>query len=903
MRYRRVLIVTELGAAAGATLAAARRLAPAAERLVVVATPPARPSTWWAAAAPAEGEADPAGAPAASVWLDRLREAASSAAASVEVGLVPDLDPEALGELVAEASIELVVAGPLPPGALAALAELRRRHPVAVLWVPASAAPPGERPIAELFCVGLGARATASIASFLRDHGDPAVHVMLLTLARPSRDELRTALDVAGVRASVDLLSGTGLRAPGALDARPREGAIDLVVLARFAAPLLRSLPWPAPVLVLPLLAPGTPAMQRPLDVADLVDAGGPVRVRLGSAFGVGRNPPIADQEVAFVSSGRVVAVVMARGGEAELPPGLAADSLGVFRVGDRTAADPLAAIERHVVVVRPGARPLVLFDAGLSDVELPALRDGAGGAELLAVRLRPLRSCHLVRERLRAARLAPRVIDASAVLDEGDAADVGEPLDPVRLARVATRLLAAGFPLAAIVHRGPHAPATIGFAALRVHELAGRRWERPTPAPRPASLAARLDATIAGARLDGNRVEVELDNAKARRWLLAAIEGATRRVHVQTYMAADDDVGRQVEAALRDAGRRGVAARVLVDSLHGLHGSFGMRNPVLERLSACPGVEVRVSQPIAGVPSLEDLKQRDHRKLVVVDGRLALLGGRNVGHEYYTGLDEVRVEPRTPWREVPWLDAGARVEGPAVAALDRSFLEAWEGAGGEAFEVAAPSIAGPTPARVVVHRGLRDAAALEVYLALIETARSHVYAVNGFPLLLELQHALLRALRRGVRVRTLFGNVTPIHGGEEFEGEWAAARAVATSLVHSRMDALVAAGGEAYQLAVRDVPGWAPDLGLVQPHVHAKAMSADGRACAVGSANLDVTASYWESELMLVVEDEAVARALEARLDELFAASVRVDREDPAWQRLARSRGWLRHWPGVLSV
>jgi phosphatidylserine/phosphatidylglycerophosphate/cardiolipin synthase-like enzyme len=313
--------------------------------------------------------------------------------------------------------------------------------------------------------------------------------------------------------------------------------------------------------------------------------------------------------------------------------------------------------------------------------------------------------------------------------------------------------------------------------------------------------------------------------------------------------------------------------------------------------------VELRVSRPIAGVPSLEELKRRDHRKLVTVDGRLALLGGRNLAHEYYTGFEEVALAPTTPWREVPWLDAGARVEGPAVAALERSFLEAWTEAGGAAFDVPEPPPAGGTPARVVVHHGLRDARTLEAYLALVDGARSHVWAANGFPLLLELQHALLRALRRGVRVRVLFGPVTPTHGGEPFEGEGTAARSAATALVHSRIDALVAAGAEGYQLAVRDLPGWAPDLGLVHPHVHAKVMTADGRACAVGSANLDVTASYWESELLLVVEDEAVTRGLEARLDDLVVGSVRVDPGDPAWQRLARRREWLRRWPGVLSA
>ena len=82
---------------------------------------------------------------------------------------------------------------------------------------------------------------------------------------------------------------------------------------------------------------------------------------------------------------------------------------------------------------------------------------------------------------------------------------------------------------------------------------------------------------------------------------------------------------------------------------------------------------------------------------------------------------------------------------------------------------------------------------------------------MNGFPLILEIQHALLRALRRGVRVRTLFGNLTPTHDGKPFEGPWATARIAATELVHSRMDALVAAGGEGYQFAVPEQPGWSP--------------------------------------------------------------------------------------------
>ena len=402
---------------------------------------------------------------------------------------------------------------------------------------------------------------------------------------------------------------------------------------------------------------------------------------------------------------------------------------------------------------------------------------------------------------------------------------------------------------------------------------------------------------------IGGNRIEVELDNPKARRWLLDAIAGSQQRVHFQVYMALDDDVGRPVEAALAAAAARGVTVRVLVDSLHGLHGSFGLRNPILDRLSSRPGVDFRVGKPIGPGSAAVDLKQRDHRKLVVVDNAAALLGGRNLSHEYYAGFDEVALDPSMAWRMVPWLDAGAHVEGPAVEELERSFLEAWQSAGGDAFQIGQCPPAGTAAARVVVHRGLRDAHTVEAFVGMIEAARSHVYVVNGFPLMLEIQHALLRALARGVRVRALVGNLTPRHDDGPFAGPWAGARTMATSFVHSRVDPIVAAGGDCYEFKVPHQPAWDPAVGDIRPHVHAKTISVDGRVCAVGSANLDVTAGYWESELLLVIEDEPVARSLEERFDALLATSVRFDRDDPDWQQRAEQRRWMRYWPGVLSA
>lgn len=887
MKFRRVLFIAELGGDTSAAVAMIRQVAPAAELLLVVAYWEGRRSAWFSGEAPGDLNEG------VTASIDALRRSATGAATSVEVKLAVDLDAGNLAEIAAASEIDLVVAaGLLPPRVIAVLAELRKQHSVAVLW---SARPPlSDRPIRDIRCEAIGSRARAAAAAFLRDHGDSALHATVVLLESHVRDG-EAALGIAGIEAQVDLVT----------PAAPRKETIDLLVLPGFPAVLLDVHLPSAPILILPPLHAATPVLRRAIDTADLVDDSGVMRTSIHYAGGIGRSDPIPDQEVAFVSAGRIAAVITTNNGKGELPPGLAGESLGVFRVGERTAADPLAAIEQQVAVIRPGARPLLLFDSELADRDLALLAGlrGQDAPELLAVRMRPTRSYNSIRVRLREAGLSTRVADASAVLDEGAAFDVAEAVDPVRLARVGARMRAAGFPVVAIVHRGPHTPRTIGFAAVRAEDIPATPLMFHAPSPQSRSLDRRLEATTGAALLPGNRIEIEMDNAKARRWLLEGIAASKQRVHLQLYMALDDDVGEPVEAALAAAGARGVTVRVVVDSLHGLEGSFGAHNPLLRRLGSRPGVELRVSRPLTGVPSLEDLKQRDHRKVAVIDGAVALVGGRNLSHEYYTGFDEVKLTANSKWRQVPWLDAGARVEGPAAAALERSFLDAWTAAGGDSYHIVEQPAVGSSPARVVMHHGLRDAYSLEVYLALIEAATSHVYAVNGFPLILEIQHALLRAIRRGVRVRVLFGNLTPTHDGTPFEGQWSKARIAATEFVHSRVDALVAAGGECYQLAVHEQPGWAHGLGAVNPHVHAKVMSVDGRVCSVGSANLDITAGYWENEVMLIVEDESITGGFEARIDQLIADSERVDRNNRKWQRTARRREWMRHWPGVLSV
>jgi phosphatidylserine/phosphatidylglycerophosphate/cardiolipin synthase-like enzyme len=501
-------------------------------------------------------------------------------------------------------------------------------------------------------------------------------------------------------------------------------------------------------------------------------------------------------------------------------------------------------------------------------------------------------------------------VIDLRDLLHEGDAGDVPAEVDGVRLCRAAARLRADGVSVEAVIAHAQSRARATGFAVLSpvdLDEEAPLRIARAYVPPMPNALSsdlltARLDATTASTAILGNRAFVELDNAQARTTLVALIDGARRTFHAQWYLVEDDDVTRTIEDALVRAGARGVAVRVLVDSLYSLHGSFGTVNPLLERLAAAPGVELCASRPIDHVPTIEDLKQRDHRKVAISDGVRAIVSGRNLAKTYYRSFTEARLSPSSPWSDVPWLDASVALEGPAVMVLESAFLAAWTESGREPFEVEPVPVAGDTALRVVVHRGLCDAYTLEAYLALIDAARERLLVVNSFPLQLELQHALLLAMDRGVRVTVLVGHIRPLYGEDRPFGG-GAIRALADTLVRARLDALIEKGAIVRELALSPLEGWDPALGLVRPSVHAKLVCADGRFVAMGSANLDVTAGYWESEALVVVDEAPFAERLEAQLGEVFGASSAIDPHDPKWREGASLRAWLgRVWPSVVG-
>lgn len=896
MKFRRAMLLIGPGESPGPALASVRALAPRLTSLIVQlqSAPTLAGSllpTGWG------GLSTPGASDTSSGALQALMDASANLAARVELHSGALLDADALAERCNNEGVELLVPAVWSLRHERLANEVRKKAGLAILWPGSGSAPAAF--LKHVGCVALSVRAGLRISAWLNANldGEHDHAFTLLTTRTPAPELVERFIAISGLQVPLAVSSLGGWTEISSWLAGDENARYGLLLLPRPPPRLLLGVNREAPVLILPPLRerPETPTGPVML-AADAIDDRGVLRLCIEGAVSFGAPRDLADATLTIFSAGSpIVSVPMREGRVTTATPEIGA--LGLCR-GDLLATpEALALVEATVEFLRPEFGPVILFDAALPDDVLISLQelDAPGRPGLLAVRMRPTHGLRAVRERLRIKGLPDRVLDARTVLDEGPAYDVdAEALDAVRLARVANRMQRAGFTVSAIVHHGLRQPTISGVHAIDV----GASTSPPLP-PVSAAPSHALPPLI-----EGNAIELELDNRLARTWLLEAIRGAKRELCFQVYMAADDVEGREVAEALLAAGARGVTVRVLVDSLHGLHGSFGTRNPLLERLTGAPGVELRIALPINELPSLGDLKQRDHRKIAVADGELALMGGRNLSFEYYAGFDEVPLRPESHWREVPWIDAGARVRGPAVGAILESFHGAWVEAQGTPFEFQAPGPAGSSSARVVVHHGLRDVHGLEAYRELIDGARSHVLVANGFPFVLELQYSLLQALARGVAVRVLTGHLTPTFGeGQTFKGPWSASRAAATEFVHSRVDPLVEAGADVHLATHRHEPIWDPAVAAVRPHVHAKVLTVDGLRCSVGSANLDVTASYWESELMLVTEDPTLVRALEADLSALMAASPRIDRDDPVWRERARIRNWMRHWPGVLSI
>jgi cardiolipin synthase len=336
---------------------------------------------------------------------------------------------------------------------------------------------------------------------------------------------------------------------------------------------------------------------------------------------------------------------------------------------------------------------------------------------------------------------------------------------------------------------------------------------------------------------------------------LIAAIDAAQHEVHLETYIFNPDPTAGAVQAALIRAAQRGVRVRLLIDGV----GSRLLPTAWKDALSAA-GVRVLVYRPIlTGWLSNPRNLRRLHRKLAVIDARIAVIGGMNLIDDF----EPVQfAQPR--------FDFSVEVQGPLLAKIHASVRHLWQLVAltqlrtGEPAQWAEPSwpTDGHVRAAFVVRDNFAHRREIErAYLAALALARDEIILASAYFLPGHRFRQLLRqAAARGVRVQLL------VQGHTDHPFYQSASRALYRDLL--------AAGVEIYEYQASEL--------------HAKAAVIDRHWATVGSSNLDPFSLLVAREANIVVEDTGFASTLEQRLQQAIGHAIPLDAAD--WQR--------RPWP-----
>jgi cardiolipin synthase len=324
---------------------------------------------------------------------------------------------------------------------------------------------------------------------------------------------------------------------------------------------------------------------------------------------------------------------------------------------------------------------------------------------------------------------------------------------------------------------------------------------------------------------------------------LHSAIRAAEHFVLIEYFLIRDDRTGKALAAELIDAAARGVRVSLIYDYIGSIEtpASF-FRNMALQ------GIEITAFNVPSFKRGLHWFDRRDHRKLAVIDGTVAFLGGFNIGDEY-SGLAE---------KSLRFHDAGVSIEGSAVHELVSIFSETWLMERGEMLhipKVSSKSADAPEDGQgkmAIISGGphhrrssIRDALLFNIASSSEEILIATPYFIPG----LRVIRGLLRAARRGVRIRLLLPARCDMP--------------LVRLLGHSYYGTLLREGIE-----IREIE---------HEILHAKVMLCDGVRAVIGSANLDQRSFHRNFELNLIIEDKSVGLQIQAMFQEDFRDARRI--------------------------
>jgi cardiolipin synthase len=353
--------------------------------------------------------------------------------------------------------------------------------------------------------------------------------------------------------------------------------------------------------------------------------------------------------------------------------------------------------------------------------------------------------------------------------------------------------------------------------------------------------LAEQAFSRAAGAPLtSGNSVRILKDATENYPAWLEAIASAERWVHFESYIIRNDAAGREFVNALASKSRAGVRVRLIYDWL----GTPGSAARHIRRTLGEAGAEVRSFNP----PRLDrplGWLNRDHRKMIGVDGRVG----------FVTGLCVSSAWRGDPGRGVePWRDTGVEIRGPAVAEIEEAFAQVWAAVGGSLPEDELPHSDAIAPAGDVALRVIATAPStagiyrLDQLIAVM--ARKTLWLTDAYFVgVATYIQALLAAAADGVDVRVLVPGASDIP--------------VLKPITRAGYRPLLEGGIRIFE--------WNG------PMLHAKTAVADGRWARVGSTNLNLASWLGNYELDVAIEDEPLAQEMERMYQEDLSRATEI--------------------------
>lgn len=344
----------------------------------------------------------------------------------------------------------------------------------------------------------------------------------------------------------------------------------------------------------------------------------------------------------------------------------------------------------------------------------------------------------------------------------------------------------------------------------------------------------------------DNNDIRIYTDGKEKFHALIEEMKRAKKYIHVQYYIIRNDEVWQDIEKVLIEKAHEGVEVRVLFDSM----GCRTMHKRDWDRLKR---EEIRVAEFFPAILGQLQMRvnYRNHRKIVVIDGKVGFVGGFNVGREYI-GKDE---------KFGYWRDTHLCIEGAAVTSLAVRFVLDWNYAAHEnlfledhLFEIPQYDRHGFDPVQIISSGPDSQTKTIhDNYLHLIHSARNHVYIQTPYFIPdASILDALKIASRSGVDVRIMI----PCKPDHPFV-YWA---------TYSYIGEMVAAGAKCYVYN--------------NGFLHAKTLSVDGMVACVGTANMDIRSFGLNFEVNATIYSERTVQRLERAFENDMTMSTQVTRK-----------------------